>query len=47
MDEDAKNFRELMALLQSPRDPADTKRKENLEAAFKNRQKHLTGWQTL
>ena len=35
MDEDAKNFRELMALLQSPRDPADTKRKENLEAAFK------------
>lgn len=35
MDEDAKNFRELMALLQSPRDPADTKRKEKLEAAFK------------
>ena len=24
-----------MALLQLPRDPADTKRKENLEAAFK------------
>lgn len=35
MDEDAKNFRELMALLQSPRDPADTKKKEKLEAAFK------------
>ena len=35
MDEDAKNFRELMALLQSPKDPSDTKRKEKLEAAFK------------
>ncbi len=34
MDEDAKNFRELMALLQSPRDPADTKRKEKSGSGF-------------
>lgn len=44
MDEDAKNFRELMALLQSPKDPSDTKRKEKLEAAFKNRRKRLIRW---
>lgn len=36
MDEDAKNFCELMVLLQSPRDPADTKRKENWKRLLKS-----------
>lgn len=35
MDEDAENFRALMTLLQSPKDPSDTARQEKLEAAFK------------